>query len=253
MPIRTVRYDARVSAAASLLAIEIETLWVSDAAGRLLRTREANPTPAPDLVVARSESEVVFAFGPRIPAPLSQELNTLAPSDSPGLANAVGAYLEAKLGPASTAESIGYLIPEGLSFRLALNIVSSSDAPTALDPPAGANWSGDEWQSLRAGKLGPWAAVVVNGETAALCHTARLGPRGAEAGVFTTPAFRGHGLAAAATAAWACQFNEDGRHLFYSTSAENVSSQRVAARLGLREIGRMWQFFGPAAQNMSYD
>ena len=43
------------------------------------------------------------------------------------------------------------------------------------------------------------------------------------------------------TAAWAALTRPSGRHLFYSTSGENVSSQRVAARLGLRPIGWLWQ------------
>jgi hypothetical protein len=32
-----------------------------------------------------------------------------------------------------------------------------------------------------------------------------------------------------------------GRYLFYSTDAENLSSQRVARRLNLRALGWMWR------------
>ncbi|MFG1701639.1 GNAT family N-acetyltransferase [Nonomuraea sp. M3C6] len=60
-----------------------------------------------------------------------------------------------------------------------------------------------------------------------------------EAGTWTSPAFRGRGYAATATAAWADLFS--GTRLFYSTSADNHSSQRVAARLGLRNIGWLWK------------
>jgi hypothetical protein len=36
------------------------------------------------------------------------------------------------------------------------------------------------------------------------------------------------------------EMSMDGRVLFYSTDAQNLSSQRVAARLGLRPIGWTW-------------
>ena len=62
----------------------------------------------------------------------------------------------------------------------------------------------------------------------------------AECGVWTHPDYRGRGYAAAVTAAWADILRARGRCPFYSTDAQNVSSQRVAARLRLRPIGWTW-------------
>lgn len=240
--------------AAALFAIEIETLWVSDAGGRLLHTREASPSPAPDFVVAYVESETLCAFSSRVLPSLARELESLAssPDDSPATRDSIRSLLEAHLGPVTTAQSLGYLIPASASYSHEFHIVTPSVAPDSFAPPAGANWQDDEWQALLAGKLGPWAAAIVEGSTAALCHTARLGPRGVEAGVFTAPDNRGHGLAAAVTTAWASQFAGDDRQVFYSTSIENLASQRVAARLGLREIGTMWQFFAGTRHNVGH-
>ena len=62
-----------------------------------------------------------------------------------------------------------------------------------------------------------------------------------EAGVWTHPDFRGQGHAAATTAEWAALMRPTDRLLFYSTSRTNRASQRVAAHLGLRRIGFLWQ------------
>lgn len=103
------------------------------------------------------------------------------------------------------------------------------------------NWTQDEWRQLLDGSLGPWASVVRGDRVVSLCHTAKLADRGAEAGTWTDPDCRGRGYAAAATAAWASLFAPGGRYLFYSTSADNRSSQRVAERLGLPLIGWIWR------------
>jgi predicted GNAT family acetyltransferase len=83
--------------------------------------------------------------------------------------------------------------------------------------------------------------AAVDDQVISLCHSARLTEVAAEAGVWTDPRHRGHGLAAATTAAWASLLAPTGRQLFYSTSADNRSSQQVTARLGLRCIGWTWQ------------
>jgi RimJ/RimL family protein N-acetyltransferase len=79
-----------------------------------------------------------------------------------------------------------------------------------------------------------------------ICHTpGPLAARAAECGVWTRPECRGHGHAAATAAAWAEILRPSGRTLFYSTDADNRSSQRVASRLGLRPIGWTWRLAPP--------
>ena len=106
------------------------------------------------------------------------------------------------------------------------------------------DWTAEEWRQLIAGELGPWAFVMSGDRVVSICHTARLTERGAEAGTWSDADYRGRGHAAAATAAWASLFPPSGRHLFYSTSAGNASSQRVAERLALPLIGWMWSISG---------
>ena len=94
---------------------------------------------------------------------------------------------------------------------------------------AGFRGIGDFWE--------PWCVALADGEIASIAFAARLGPVGAEAGVYTFPGFRAQGFAAAVTASWSSLPSLDGRALFYSTARSNRSSRRVAARLGLRLIG----------------
>jgi hypothetical protein len=83
----------------------------------------------------------------------------------------------------------------------------------------------------------PWCVALDGGEPVSICFSARLSSVGAEAGVFTVPAARGRGFAAAATAGWASSAALGSRVRFYSAELGNVSSQRVAERLGLRLVG----------------
>ena len=83
----------------------------------------------------------------------------------------------------------------------------------------------------------PWCTAIVGDEIAAMAFAARLGDQAAEIGVYTFPGFRGQGLAAAVTADWSALPSLKDRTLFYSTQTTNLSSQRVTARLGLRQIG----------------
>lgn len=83
----------------------------------------------------------------------------------------------------------------------------------------------------------PWCVALDGDEIASIAFTPGFGPASAEVGVYTVQEYRGRGLAAAATAGWATLPAFGGRTLFYGTSRTNVSSQRVAERLGLRFIG----------------
>ena len=83
----------------------------------------------------------------------------------------------------------------------------------------------------------PWCAALEGEEIAAVGFAARLGPLGAEIGLFTVPAYRGRGLATLLTAVWSSLDSLEDRDLFYSTLTTNRASVRVAERLGLRRLG----------------
>jgi RimJ/RimL family protein N-acetyltransferase len=83
--------------------------------------------------------------------------------------------------------------------------------------------------------------ILDGGCAVSICHTPGLvRTHAAECGVWTQPAFRGRGYAAAVTSEWAAIMRSSGRYLFYSTDSDNASSQRVAERLRLRLIGWTW-------------
>lgn len=234
-----------------LLEAEIDTLWARDARGRLVR-REPGGRAAPHLAVAIApDGKTIVAVGAAVPNALALAVREAAaavpPARAGGVPAAVGRcreILEGPLGALVLTSGPSYVVPGGTAFASRATVHRSDDAGAGafhFSAPAEANWSAEEWRLLLAGALGPWAIATVGGEVAAICHSARLAPRGAEAGVWTHPRYRGQGHAAAVTAAWASLIAPSGRYAFYSTAAENLSSQRVAARLKLRPIGWIWQ------------
>ncbi len=78
----------------------------------------------------------------------------------------------------------------------------------------------------------PFGAVVEHGAVVSVCANARRLSAAVEAGVETVEAYRGRGYARAATAVWASVIRREGLVPLYSTSWDNVASQRIAASLG---------------------
>lgn len=234
-----------------LLEIEIETLWPIDDRRRLRRTPEqGGPLPLLAVGVWREERTMaiandlaettVTALAEIVKAGVASHDPFVAPSY---LSSCVDA-LAVSHGPVQIAGGPSYIVPPETrsSSGAVIHSEGVGKASALLKvPPASAKWEPDEWRLLLAGNLGPWAIATVDGSIVAICHSARLAARGAEAGVWTAPAFRGQGHAAAVTAAWANLLRASGRHLFYSTSSTNLASQRVAARLNLRPIGWIWK------------
>jgi RimJ/RimL family protein N-acetyltransferase len=164
--------------------------------------------------------------------------------------------LEQALGPLELVPGCGpsYLIPDTVAFPSDVPLVRSDDSHrSALRGANPGNWGSEEWEQLLDGSLGPWAMATQAGQVVSICHTPASGERGAEAGVWTRPGFRGRGYAAAVTAAWASLMRPSGRWLFYSTSRTNHSSQRVAARLALRPIGCLWQLARVRSERVAED
>ena len=238
-----------------LLAIEIDTNWTRDERGRLVQSRRSDLTEAaPHVVIAKAAAARVVAFGSAVPDGVAAQLSAVIDADAPS-----GDPAEAPASLARTAsivsEAAGQVeVRSGPSYAVVSAPAFSSDADvvTSLGPPQlqlqvpdGFPWEPDEWRSLMGGALGPWAMCTRAGTPVSLCHSARLTSFGAEAGTWTHPQHRGRGYAAHATAAWASLFAPNAQRLFYSTSADNRSSQCVAERLGLRPIGWLWKLVAP--------
>ena len=226
-----------------LLRIEIGTIWKTDRRGRIT---------GPDLVIASAPAGLAAGIGVDVPDGVTREVvDAVARArpatdlhSPPTVLERCRVLLESVLGPIKLAPSSGpsYLIPEQLVYPSDVTLVRSdgNESSTVRTANPG-NWTNAEWDQLVEGRLGPWVMAIQRDMVVSICHTPAVSERGAEAGVWTRPEFRGQGYAVAVTAAWATLARPSGRHLFYSTAGANVSSQRVAARLGLRPLGWLWQ------------
>jgi len=239
------------------MRIELDTLWHTDGRGRLTQARDRTQTKAPHLVIATAMDGNAVALGADVPDAIAAEIHDLAaagchpgdPAAPPSTLDRCARLLERAVGAVELTSGPSYLIPDGTTFDCSVCIRTSSDGHNEdlrpLNPPA-ASWEPGEWDDLLDGDLGPWAMATAGGRIVSICHAARLTARAAEAGVWTAPDHRGRGYAAGVTAAWSALFPVGERHLFYSTSSANTSSQQVAARLNLRPIGWTWRLSSSA-------
>lgn len=199
-------------------------------------------------LVATAEGWLSFPGG-LVPAQLAWRLVELASAAAPGLQGAQTlvdehrAVLEHSVGPVRVEGGPIFTLPGEVAAALeAPRIATSASGEREVSHlPRPLSWEEDEWDELLSGRSGPWAMALTNDSVVSICHTPRpMSPAVAECGVWTHPDHRGRRLAEATTAAWTRLVAHAGRTLFYSTDDCNLASQRVAAHLGLRLVGREW-------------
>ena len=83
----------------------------------------------------------------------------------------------------------------------------------------------------------PYLVVIEDSQAVSICRSVRSSSRAHEAGVDTLVGYRRRGYATSVVAAWATAVRALNRIPLYSTSWDNVASQRVARRLGLVQYG----------------
>jgi hypothetical protein len=242
-----------------LLHIDVATMFVMSSSGRIERQNDPDSSPGPRLYfagcpegnIAHIRDDLADQTAPRLlaiaaeeppwrdPWVLPQAIGKLLDvlSNSPPFATGPASRIPLTVGP-----GVIYQLPHHLKTEYAATIVQGDSAEgeqmrarfeeRGMPQPildAGFKSVADLWE--------PWCIAVEGEEVAAIAFAARLGTVGAEIGVYTFPKFRSRGFAAAVTATWSSLPSLGGHALFYSTSRSNRSSQRVAARLGLRMIG----------------
>ncbi|MEJ1967516.1 MAG: GNAT family N-acetyltransferase [Rhizomicrobium sp.] len=232
-----------------LLELHAATGCVYSPEGRMIRVNSPDAVPPPRMHLAGCESGWIVRFRDDVDDRAARAIEELVrrepPLRRPGTTPRFAEDYRALLGVAEPLSARNYgpvhLLPHGTraSSRIAIVRHNTPDGDAlwtelAAGMPPGLAEAGftsvdDFWA--------PWCAALVEGEIAAIAFAARLGGHGADIGVYTLAPYRGRGLAAAVTAAWSALPELRERTLFYSTHRDNLSSQRVIARLGLPYLG----------------
>jgi hypothetical protein len=220
-----------------LMELRARTLFTHDEAGRIVAVNETDGGPAPRFFLGWTGEGLVWRARRDLSAELVAHLGRLvdaAPATGdPEAPPACVDALRAALGEASAA-SVRDVGPafcfQGLAARYPGVVLVTAEHAEVLR-----RWL-PEWLPDAATRQ-PMFAALVDGDAVAVCACARRPGEASEAGVETHKAFRGRGLAAAVTAAWARALQRRGVLPLYSTSGSNLASQRVASKLGLRRFG----------------
>ena len=220
-----------------LMELHVEALYRHTAEGRLLETREVDAVRAPRFFLGRTRSGNLWRFRDDLPASLERGLDALAAAEPvlPELSREPAALLQ-----------IRELLHEHEEIER-IEVGPAYSFPEVLSPPAQVLRLTDEssevleeefaWLRTERAACEPALAVVIEGRAVSVGFSSRVTGRAAEAGVNTLEAFRCRGHASQVVAAWAMAVREMGRVPLYSTSWDNLASQGVARRLGLRLYG----------------
>lgn len=229
--------EPNAESALELLEAEIGIIW-----GPTRRPPEAPPS----VVIGQAGDRLIIMIRDDLDPGLAERVLGIATEQGlPEGSATIAELLRAASGPIEVTVGPGYDArdpkpqPEPAIGRL---IRSDRPDPVITDLKVPITWEADEWVDLVAGKYGPWAMIIDGDRVLSICHSARLAPQGVEAGTWTVDDARGRGLAAAATAAWADACRPLPGLVFYSTDANNRSSQQVAARLELPLVGQLWKY-----------
>jgi hypothetical protein len=221
-----------------LLELHARTLFTHDAAGRLVAINEVRGRQAPRFFLAWGAHGAIWRVRHDLPPALVTRLGELVSAGSatddrtqlPACVPAVRAALAEHAPVADSPESgPAYCFPDVIEERAGAFAVTAETAHVLQ------RWL-PEWLPDVSMQL-PFMTVLVEGAAVAVCTCSRVPGEATEAGVETHPAFRGHGYAAIATAAWARAMRDRGVIPLYSTAWQNLASQRVAAKLSLIRYG----------------
>lgn len=217
-----------------------EALFTHDDDLRLLYVNEPTGAvqPAPRFYLGRTAEGAVWRFRADQPTEVVERLETLCrnepivhdPREKPMHYDEYITILETQdpinrvwMGPA-------YCFPDDCLPRSA-NLVRITRENAWLLRSKLAEWLPD------VPHCRPFVAIVQEDAAVSLCCSVRITARAHEAGVETLTAFRGRGYASEVVAGWACEVRKIGCLPLYSTSWDNMASQRVAAKLGMAAYG----------------
>ncbi len=220
--------------------LQLATLFVLDARGRIVATREPAGR-APAFILIRSATRCVWALRADVGDEAAAAVSPLAAAEAP-TADPMAEPTHAR----AYAALLGGTVEAGPAFWFPAALAAPADVAAVDDERLLArHFRGWVPGEIAAGRS-PVLAILDGGAPVSVCFCARRSAAAAEAGVETAGGFRGRGLAPRVTAAWAAAVRASGRTPLYSTSWQNRASLAVARKLGLRRFASDWSVSGRA-------
>lgn len=214
--------------------LHLRTLFLLNDDGRIIGTREPEPGAGALFCLIRGVTDCAWAVRADVPPEVADELDRLARDEPP-----VSDFRNAPVHARRYAALVEGKCDSGPAFTF----------PEELPPPHGTvliddiGVLGHHFPELTASEVPhrtPIVAVVEDGRAVSVCFSSRRADTAAECGVETAAGYRGRGLAARVTAAWALAVRASGRTPLYSTSWSNAASLAVARKLGLVPYAGRW-------------
>ncbi len=213
--------------------LQLETLFVLNDRGRIVSTREPQPSPGPAFMLIRGTTSLAWAVRADVADAVADEISEavrqepFSYQEPPVYADRYQALLPRRVhwGPAFEFPEVTDDFPDAVSI-----------ADEALLQQHFAGWVAGEIEAGRS----PVMAVSVEGSPVSVCCCARRSALAAEAGLETALPFRGRGYAPRAAAAWGAVVLASGRIPLYSTAWDNLPSLAVARKMGLQIYATDW-------------
>ena len=216
----------------------VQALFTHDDRGRLRLVNEPDGAEAPRFFLGRTAEGHIWRFRFNLPEGLAEQLEAVCLEEpAAGGLRPEPAHFDEYLSLLETHSPVrkfwmgpAYHFPDRV-VRTSREAVTVNSENTDVLSAGFEEWIPDVPHRR------PFMAILHEGRAVSICCSVRITSESHEAGVETLGAYRGRGYAANAVAQWANEVRNMGRTPLYSTSWENVPSQRVAKRLGLLQYG----------------
>ncbi|WP_199620779.1 GNAT family N-acetyltransferase [Paenibacillus alkalitolerans] len=212
-----------------LMRVQASTLYVLNNENKIVRINEPAQASAPIFFVGKTRDSNLILVRHDLPQSIVEELTaaTIGSFNITDLCRIVEKYKRVKdvwLGPA---------------YYFNKNIKQDTDQNIVVINETNSHLLSEYFDHLTKTLLyrTPIASYVADGHAVSVCCSARKSNAAAEASLLTVPRYRGMGLAQKVVTKWSNEVYRLGLIPLYSTSWDNLSSQKVAQKLGLIQYG----------------
>lgn len=214
--------------------LHLQTLFLLDPNGRIIGTREPEPTAGPKFILVRGRSSCAWAVRADISKTVADEFDRLAQEES--------TVTDFRRGPVNATRYLSLVdgeILSGPAFEFP-EMVARSEGTVLVEDVRMLERHFSGWHASEIEACSPIIGLVEDDEVLSVCFSARRSEIAAEAGVETAVEFRGRGFAGRVVSSWALKVRQSGRVPLYSTSWDNAASLAVAQKLGLVPYASSW-------------